>query len=341
MVGSAPQGGLSPACQPPTEATLLSDGTVDRLLVLPRAAVGLAALPVMFLVPALWPPPAGLVGLYLLAVSGLTALALHRRPAAMPPPRLAMVVLIADLVACLAVLVLLGATPNGSGMLLFPLLAFEAVLKYGSRGMVFALVGLVLGIHARMTWRVWHYSLPPRWHLALMVVAVTWLMIGLAFALRTRYAAEAAARAEKERIAATMRATVSELLARSGVPLDSIVYADLQRLLLMACDQPELGRELGMRLAHVLDPSSDLAQLTPRELEILYLMADGLTDRQIAGRLFLSGGTVRVHVSHIVRKLGLPDRSAALALARTARGPLPDSPSALVSSASPTSADHA
>lgn len=325
MVGSAipTEGGLSPMPQPPTDLGVLADGTADRLLVLPRAAVGLAALPVMFLVPALWPPGAALVGVYLLAVSGLTALALQRRPAAMPPSRLAMVVLIADLVACLAVLVLLGATPNGAGMLLFPLLAFEAVLKYGGRGLVFALVGLAVGINARMTWRVWHYSLPPRWHLALMLAAATGLLIGLAFALRKRYAAEAGARAEKERIAASLRATVAELLARSGVPLDSIVYADLQRLLLMACDQPELGRELGMRLAHVLAPSSDLAKLTPREQEILFLLAEGLTDRQVAARLFLSSGTIRVHVSHIVRKLGLPDRSAAIALARTASGRAP------------------
>lgn len=326
MAGSTlpPDGGLSPVAHPPAELPLLADGTADRLLLLPRAAVGLAALPVMFLVPLLWPPGLGLVGGYLLAVSALTTLALQHRPAALPPPRLALLVLIADLIACLAVLVLLGATPHGAGMLLFPLVAFEAVLKYGGRGMVFALVALVLGIGARMTWRTWHYGLPPRWHLALVVAAATGLLIGLAFALRTRYAAEAGARAEKERIAASLRATVAELLASSGVPLDSIIYADLQRLLLMACDQPDLGRELGRRLAHTLDPSSDLARLTPREQEILHLLAGGLTDREVAARLFLSSGTIRVHVSHIVRKLGVPDRTAALALAREARARTPE-----------------
>ncbi len=324
MVGNTlpPEGGLFPVPPPPAELAILADGMADRLLVLPRAAIGLAALPVMFLVPILWSPGIGLVGGYLLAVSALTALALRRRPESLPPHRLALVVLLADTVAWLAVLILLGATPYGAGMLLFPLLAFEAVFKYGGRGMVFAFVGLVLGIGARMTWRVWQYGLMPRWHVALTIAAATGVLVGLAFALRTRYAAEAGARAEKERIAASLRATVAELLARSGVPLDSIIYADLQRLLLMACDQPELGRELGRRLAHTLDPSSDLARLTPREQEIIYLLAEGLTDRQVAARLFLSGGTIRVHVSHIVRKLGLPNRSAALNRARAARAPM-------------------
>lgn len=317
-------GGLVPVSTPPVELSLLDDGSADRMLLLPRAAIGLAALPVMFLVPTLWSPGVALVGVYLMVVSALAALALAHRPESLPPPRLALVVLLSDLVACLAVLVLLGATPQGAGMLLFPLVAFEAVFKYGGRGLVFAVIGLVMGIGARMTWRISQYGLMPRWHVALIVAAATGVLVGLAFALRTRYAAEAGARAEKERIGASLRATVTELLASSGVPHDSIVYADLQRLLGMACDQPDLGRELGRRLAHTLDPTPDLARLTAREQEIIQLLADGLTDRQVAARLFLSGGTIRVHVSHIVHKLGVPNRGAALEHVRAARAAKPE-----------------
>lgn len=328
MDGSAPHPahpeGLLPVRAPQPELTILADGSADRMLLLPRVAAGLAAGPVMLLVPTLWPPGVGLVGAYLIGVSALAALALRRQPDRLPPQRLARLVLLADVGACVAVLILLGATPYGAGMLLFPLLAFEAVFKYGGRGAVFALTGLVVGIGARMTWRMWQYDLPPRWHVALMVAAATGVMIGLASALRTRYAAEAGARAEKERIAASLRATVAELLARSGVPQDSIVYADLQRLLVMACDHPELGRELGRRLAHTLDPAPELSRLTAREQEIINLLADGLTDRQVAARLFLSSGTIRVHVSHIVHKLGVPSRSAALDYVRAARATTPD-----------------
>ncbi len=47
-------------------------------------------------------------------------------------------------------------------------------------------------------------------------------------------------------------------------------------------------------------------ELSSRELEVLGLMAEGLTDRAIADRLWLSEKTVETHVRHILRKLGLP-----------------------------------
>src|SRR5205085_10789502 len=50
--------------------------------------------------------------------------------------------------------------------------------------------------------------------------------------------------------------------------------------------------------------------LTQRELEVLRLLADGLTNRQIAGRLFISQKTAGVHVSHLLAKLSAPNRVA-------------------------------
>ena len=49
---------------------------------------------------------------------------------------------------------------------------------------------------------------------------------------------------------------------------------------------------------------SGLGELTPRELEVMELMAQGLSNNQIAGRLFLSGAAVAKHVSSIFSKLG-------------------------------------
>jgi DNA-binding NarL/FixJ family response regulator len=49
-----------------------------------------------------------------------------------------------------------------------------------------------------------------------------------------------------------------------------------------------------------------LEQLTPREREVLSLMAEGLTDRGIAERLYLTHNTVETHIRHIIAKLGLP-----------------------------------
>jgi DNA-binding CsgD family transcriptional regulator len=55
--------------------------------------------------------------------------------------------------------------------------------------------------------------------------------------------------------------------------------------------------------------------LTQRELEILHLMADGLTDKEIAARLEIAPGTVSNHVAFILAKLGAPRRANAVALA--------------------------
>lgn len=58
-----------------------------------------------------------------------------------------------------------------------------------------------------------------------------------------------------------------------------------------------------------------LAALTVREWEVLELLRDGCTTRQIAERLFVSTGTVRTHVAAVVHKLQVPDRAAAVSFA--------------------------
>jgi DNA-binding CsgD family transcriptional regulator len=60
------------------------------------------------------------------------------------------------------------------------------------------------------------------------------------------------------------------------------------------------------------DPAADLG-LTPREAEVLTLLAQGLTNRQIARALFISEKTAGVHVSHIYAKLDVHSRAAATA----------------------------
>ena len=63
--------------------------------------------------------------------------------------------------------------------------------------------------------------------------------------------------------------------------------------------------------APTVQPSKQaaLAQLTPREQEVLRLIGTGLTNRDIAQQLFISEGTVKTHVTHLLNRLNLRNRS--------------------------------
>ena len=82
---------------------------------------------------------------------------------------------------------------------------------------------------------------------------------------------------------------------------------------------PTITRRLVARFAR-RDPDTaglhrDLAALTPRELEVLRLLANGLSNAELAGRLHLSEATVKTHVARILAKLQLRDRVQAVVVA--------------------------
>jgi LuxR family transcriptional regulator, maltose regulon positive regulatory protein len=142
----------------------------------------------------------------------------------------------------------------------------------------------------------------------------------------------ACARGDHERARALLEDAV-DCLERSGAPfeaararlelatcLTALGRADdavreatvaLERLL-------ELGAELDAGRARRIVASAGGAgaapgDLTPRERDVLRLLAEGLTNRQIAERLVVSEHTVHRHVTNLLRKLDLPSRTAAAA----------------------------
>lgn len=65
------------------------------------------------------------------------------------------------------------------------------------------------------------------------------------------------------------------------------------------------------------NPSALIGLLTPREREVLFLVAQGLSNAELAGALFVGVGTVKTHISRILFKTGCRDRAQATTLAFT------------------------
>jgi len=81
---------------------------------------------------------------------------------------------------------------------------------------------------------------------------------------------------------------------------------------------PEVTRQLVDTLARPRPPAStpaELAALTPRELQVLRLVAGGLSNLEVAHELHLTESTVKTHVARILAKLGLTSRTQAVVVA--------------------------
>ena len=115
--------------------------------------------------------------------------------------------------------------------------------------------------------------------------------------VREALAAGAAGYVLKDTAIGDLRAAIEQAMAgRSAVPVDLINAA------LRAAPLP--GRE------------ADLSRLlTPRERDVVELVAEGLTNKEIGRRLAISPATVKAHVERIIGKLGVADRTQAAVLA--------------------------
>ena len=81
-----------------------------------------------------------------------------------------------------------------------------------------------------------------------------------------------------------------------------------------AAGQSVLSATVASRLVRQMRQTTSLA-LTPREREILGLVAEGLNNAEIAARLYVGRATVKTHLQHVFEKLGVNDRTAAVVTA--------------------------
>jgi len=95
---------------------------------------------------------------------------------------------------------------------------------------------------------------------------------------------------------------IGYLLKERVLDVDDLVDA-LERV---ATGETVVDPALVSQLLNRTRPENPLDQLTSREREVLSLMAEGLTDRGIADRLYLTPNTVETHIRHIIAKLDLP-----------------------------------
>ncbi|MFE2553742.1 response regulator [Streptomyces sp. NPDC059355] len=84
-----------------------------------------------------------------------------------------------------------------------------------------------------------------------------------------------------------------------------------------AAGQSALAPAVALRLMDRMRMPAEA--LTKRELEVLQLVADGLSNQQISKKLFLSQATVKSHLVHIYAKLGVDSRTSAVAAATSRR----------------------
>jgi DNA-binding NarL/FixJ family response regulator len=114
-----------------------------------------------------------------------------------------------------------------------------------------------------------------------------------------------------------MRAGASGFLLKDVVPEDLVaavrVVASGDALIAPAITKRLI--EHFVRAAPPAVPPAELAELTPREVEVLTLVARGLSNGEIASDLVLSEATVKTHVKHILAKLGVRDRVQAVVFA--------------------------
>jgi DNA-binding NarL/FixJ family response regulator len=93
------------------------------------------------------------------------------------------------------------------------------------------------------------------------------------------------------------------------------VVASGEALLAPAITRRLIGEFARLRPQQTRPAATVLADLTPRETEVLRLIAEGLSNPEIAGRLIVTEETVKTHVSRVLHKLGLRDRTQAVVIA--------------------------
>ncbi len=124
-------------------------------------------------------------------------------------------------------------------------------------------------------------------------------------------------------IIVTMHETTDYLIAAMRNGASGYLLKDTSRRELLTAirtvlrGETFLNSDLTQRLLYTMSNETNNTaiappeRLTPREIDVLRLLVEGKTNREIAEELVISAGTVKIHVQHIIAKLGVSDRTQA------------------------------
>jgi DNA-binding NarL/FixJ family response regulator len=108
--------------------------------------------------------------------------------------------------------------------------------------------------------------------------------------------------------------------------IDAVRVIDAGEALLAPAITRRLISEFAERPSSAPKPAATLDELTPRETQVLRLVATGLSNSEIARQLVVTEETVKTHVSRVLGKLGLRDRTQAVVLAYESGLVIPGAP---------------
>ncbi len=213
-----------------------------------------------------------------------------------------------DMLAAIAAYLLFLGDPAGMPVALLVFLVFELSLRFRWVAAAGALVVFFGALGARAYVQdAWLDQGEVRPALLVLWAAVAVLMIAVSRELRTQEVRWRSALEERERVASDLRATVTQTLAHAGIDERAAPHADVMSAVqaILASDGKD-REQLITRIASVLAVPHQ--GLSPREQEILLLLARGYNDARIAAALFISPSTVRNHLHNMRTKLELPSR---------------------------------
>jgi DNA-binding CsgD family transcriptional regulator len=220
-----------------------------------------------------------------------------------------------DVGAAIVTYLLFLRDPDAMPVALLAFVVFELAVRSGWALVGVGLLGFGTGLGVRVYVRTEVLEANgPRPELLVLWAALVLLLVAVGRELQLQERRWRRAAAARERVAGDLRATVLQTLAVAGIEEGAATHQEVLAAVQAIAEVDGDARDrLIERVATVLAVPHH--GLSPREQEILFLLARGYPDARIAAALFISPSTVRNHVHNMRAKLGLSSREELLEFA--------------------------